>query len=362
LRVAFATIPEDQPGGIAATEHVFQAACARTGRLVPLSLPFGRRGGSGNAVRRTLEGVSDLGVFAQLVREEHPDLVHFDSAFDRRALVRDASYALLARALGQKVFFKFHGSDPELVGTRSPFWRSLIRLVLGSAAGVGVLSSPEKDALVAQGADGTKIHVMKNAVPWRRFEKAVPVRERNRLLFLARLVPTKGLADVVRAVALLKREGREVTLDVVGDGPARAPAVALAEELGVANAIRFHGHVPESDTTRFYLSSGMLVLPTEREGFSMTIFQALAAGLPILTTRVNAAADWLVEPEHVRWIPVRDPAGVARQVAHLLDHPDEADAMGVNGPARARLFDEDLLANEAIDRYTALLARNPGDR
>ena len=109
LRVAFATIPEDQPGGIAATEHVFQAACARTGRLVPLTLPFGRRGGSGNSLQRTLEGVNDLGAFARLVREERPDLVHFDSAFDRRALVRDSSYALLASALGQKVFFKYHG-------------------------------------------------------------------------------------------------------------------------------------------------------------------------------------------------------------------------------------------------------------
>ena len=361
LRVAFATIPEDQPGGIAATEHVFQAACARTGRLVPLALPFGRRGGSGNALRRIVEGVGDLATFARLVREQRPDLVHFDSAFDRRALVRDACYATLARTLGQPVVFKFHGSDPDLVATKSPFWRGLIRLVLGSAAGAFVLSSSERDALVAQGADAARIDVVKNAVPWRRFT-AGAARERNRLLFLARLVPTKGLADVVRAVSLLAREGRAVTLDVVGDGPSRAPAEALAQELGVAGQVRFHGHVPEAETTPFYETSGMLVFPTEREGFSMTIFQALAAGLPILTTKVHAAADWLVEPDNVRWIPVKDPAGIARQVAHLLDHPEEAAAMSANGPVRARLFDEDRLANEAIDRYTAVLSRTAGAR
>ena len=360
LRVAFATIPSDQPGGIAATEHVFQAACERTGRLVPSTLPFGRRGGSGSVFARTLEGVQDLGAFARLVRAEHPDLVHFDSAFDRRALVRDACYALLARALGQRTFFKFHGSDPTLVATRSPGWRALIGLVLGSATGVGVLSASEREALVARGADGAKIDVVKNVVPWRRFEGLQrPARTRNRLLFLARLVPTKGLADAVRAVALLAREGRATTLDVVGDGPSRAPAEALAQELGVAGAVTFHGHVPEAETTRFYLECGMLVLPTEREGFSMTIFQALAAGLPILTTRVNAAADWLVEPDHVRWIPAKDPAGVARQVAWLLDHPEDADRMSGLGPARARLFDEDVLAAEAIERYSSLLARTP---
>lgn len=360
LRVAFATIPSDQPGGIAATEHVFQAACVRTGRLVALTLPFGRRGDSGGVFARTLEGLQDIGAFARLVRTEHPDLVHFDSAFDRRALVRDACYALLARALGQRTFFKFHSSDPALVATRSPGWRALIGLVLGSATGVGVLSASERDALVARGADRGKIDVVRNVVPWRRFEGLErPVRTGNRVLFLARLVPTNGLADAVRAVALLAREGRATTLDVVGEGPSRAPAEALARELGIAHALTFHGQVPEAETTRFYLECGMLVLPTEREGFSTTIFQALAAGLPILTTRVNPAVDWLVEPDHVRWIPAKDPAGVARQIAWLLDHPEDVDRMSVLGPALARQFDEDVLAEEAIERYLSFLARTP---
>ncbi|MEP7027708.1 MAG: hypothetical protein ABI960_03855, partial [Candidatus Eisenbacteria bacterium] len=123
LRVAFGTIHSDMPGGIAATEHVFQAACERTGRLSALALPFGRRSLKRSALARLGERIADLAAFVRLVRRERPDLVHLDSAFDRRALVRDACYALLARALGQPVFFKFHGSDPALVRTRSPFWR-----------------------------------------------------------------------------------------------------------------------------------------------------------------------------------------------------------------------------------------------
>jgi glycosyltransferase involved in cell wall biosynthesis len=358
VRVAFGTIPSDMPGGIAATEHVFQAACERTGRLTALALPFGRRSTTRSALGRLGEGVSDLAQFARLVRREHPDLVHLDSAFDRRALVRDSAYALLARALGQPLFFKFHGSDPDLVRTRSPFWRALRRIVLGGATGVGVLSTDERAALIEEGADGEKIVVMKNVVPWRRFRSGpTPERVRNRLLFIARLVATKGMGDAIRAVALLAAEGRDVTLDVVGDGPERAPAEALARELGVEERVRFLGFVPEAETLVHYRNAGMLVFPTEREGFSMTIFQALAAGLPILTTRVNAAADWLVEPDHVLWIPARDPARVARRVAWLLDHPEAADRMSELGPKHAELFDEETLAAEAIDGYTALLDR-----
>lgn len=368
LRVAFGTIGSDMPGGIAATEHVFQAACERTGRLTALALPFGRRSRTVSALGRLGEGVSDLVAFARLVRRERPDLVHLDSAFDRRALLRDSCYSLLARALGQPLFFKFHGSDPALVATRSPLWRALTRLVLQGSAGVGVLSTEERAALITQGAEGAKISVMKNVVPWRRFRiEPRPVREHSRLLFIARLVSTKGLREAIRAVALLVREGRAVTLDVVGDGPERAPAEALTRELGLANEVRFLGYVPEADTAEHYRTAGMLLFPTEREGFSMTIFQALAAGLPILTTRVNAAADWLVEPDHVLWIPAHDPAALALKVAWLLDHPEAADRMSLLGPARAELFDEEALALEAVDRYTSLLERiralpqgNPG--
>jgi glycosyltransferase involved in cell wall biosynthesis len=289
--------------------------------------------------------------------------VHLDSAFDRRALVRDAAYAIVARVVGQKLFVKFHGSDPALVGTRSPWWRALIGLVFGAAGGVGVLSGDEKEALVAAGWPAGKIAVVKNVVPWRRFELSPgvtpPVREPLRFLFLARLVATKGLDDAIRALEIVRRTGPLATLDVVGDGPARAGAEAVVVRLGLGEAVRFHGHVPEAETERFYRTAGALVLPTEREGFSMTIFQAVAAGLPVLTTRVNAAKDWLAEPDQVLWVRVHDPAHVAARALELLAKPEIAQHMLTAGPARARAFDEDRVAAEYVDLYTRCVRRSP---
>jgi len=363
LHIAFGTIPADMPGGIAATEHVFQAALARTGRVVVRPLPFGSRSHGQGAPARLGEGLADLAQFAALVVRERPDLVHLDSAFDRRALVRDAAYALVARAFGQRLFVKFHGSDPSLVATRSPWWRALTGLVFGACAGVGVLSGDERDALVAAGWPADKIAVVKNVVPWRRFVCApgepLPARDPLALLFLARLVPTKGLDDALRALALVRAAGKAVTLDVVGDGPSRAGAEALARDLGLGAAVRFHGQVPEADTARFYATSGALVLPTEREGFSMTIFQAVAAGLPVLTTRVNAAKDWLREPDQVLWVRAHDPANVAERLRELFAHPEIAQRMFTEGPLVARTFDEDRVAAEYADLYTRCVRRTP---
>jgi glycosyltransferase involved in cell wall biosynthesis len=361
LHIAFGTIPADMPGGIAATEHVFQAALARTGRVVVHPLPFGSRTHGQGALARLGEGLADLARFSALVVRERPDLVHLDSAFDRRALVRDAGYALFARALGQRLFVKFHGSDPSLVATRSPWWRAVTALVFGACAGVGVLSGDERDALVAAGWPADKIAVVKNVVPWRRFARApgdpAPARDPLAFLFLARLVPTKGLDDALRALALVRAAGKAATLDVVGDGPSRSGAEALARELGLGAAVRFHGQVPEAETVRFYATSGALVLPTEREGFSMTIFQAVAAGLPVLTTRVNAAKDWLREPDHVLWVRAHDPANVAGRVLELFANPEIAQRMFTEGPLVARTFDEDRVAAEYADLYTRCVRR-----
>jgi len=341
------------PGGIAATEHVFQAALARTGKVELLSLPFGRRDTRQNPLARGLEGFLDLFRFAALVVRKRPDLVHLDTAYDARALLRDAAYATVARLLGQTLFLKLHGSDPALVAQHTGPWGALTRWVFGAAGGIGVLSSDERAAFLAAGIEADKLHVVKNVVPWRRFafDGPPPRRTLTRLLFLARLVETKGLNDAIAAVALLRRAGHDVTLDVVGDGPARRSAEALAARLELSPYVRFHGHVPEADTERFYRSAGSLVFPTEREGFSMTIFQALAAGLPILTTRVNAAADWLEEPDHVLWVHAHDPEDVARRAGELLARPEIAARMSVQGPVKAREFDEARVADEFLVVY-----------
>jgi glycosyltransferase involved in cell wall biosynthesis len=349
------------PGGIAATEHVFQDALARTGRAELTALPFGRRSARQSPPARAVEGVVDLFRFSAAIVRDRPDLVHLDSAFDRRALLRDTGYAAVARLLRQPLFLKLHGSDPDLVRLRTGPWAALKRFVFGAAAGIGVLSSDEKAAFVEAGADPEQLFVVKNVVPWRKYavDGPPPRRPLGRMLFLARLVETKGLNDAIAAVSLVRREGYDVTLDVVGDGPARRSAEALVARLELRPFVRFHGHVPEADTERFYRASGMLVLPTEREGFSMTIFQALAAGLPILTTRVNAAKDWLREPDHVLWVNVHEPEHVAARAIELLTAPEIAARMAVQGPVWAREFDEARVADEFLRVYNRARQRHP---
>jgi glycosyltransferase involved in cell wall biosynthesis len=358
LRILVGTIRPGMPGGIFVTESAFEKACAESGAVEVRRIAFGRRHPRESPFMRTLMRPLDWLVYAWRVIRERPDVVHLNSAFDRRALVRDIGYAVLSAWLRQPLFLKFHGSDHTLLETRSRFWRLLTRATLARATAIGVLSSEEKRNFVAAGHPEGRFFVVKNVVDWRRLESGTwPREDPARLLFIARMVPGKGLADVIRAVRLLADRGRRVTLTAVGDGPARAEAEALVVSLGLADRVRFTGAVPEAETPRYYLESGMLVFPTEREGFSMTIFQSLAAGLPILTTRCRAAADYLREPDHCLWVRPHDPEGLAERIGWLLDHPEAAARMSNAGRRLAREFDAAPVALEYIEVYRRIARR-----
>jgi glycosyltransferase involved in cell wall biosynthesis len=358
--VLFGTIGPGMPGGLFITEDAFQRACTRTGRVEVGHIGYGRQYPEEGPLRLALRQCADLVAYAVRLARRRPDVVHLNTAYDRRALGRDLGFAWISAWFGQPLFLKLHGSDAKLLEDHSPFWRWMSRQVLDRAGAIGVLSSEERENFVRAGYDGAKIHVVKNVVDWRRFTSgAWPRQDPTQLLFIARFIPAKGLLDVLRALKLLRDQGRSLHLVCVGDGPQRAEAEALARELGLAAAVRFTGQVSESATTDYYLNSFALVIPTSHpEGFSMTIFQSVAAGLPILTTRIRAAADYLSEPDNVLWVEPHRPERLAERLAWLIDHGDIAAAMSRNNQVRARDFDGERLVDEFVPLYRAIVSTN----
>lgn len=360
LEVLFGTIGPGMPGGLFITEDSFQRACTRSGQVAVGHIGYGRQYPEEGPLRLAVRQIADLFSYALRLARRRPDVVHLNTAYDRRALGRDLGFAWISALFGQPLFLKLHGSDARLLEHPSRFWRWMSRQVLDRAGAIGVLSSEERENFVRAGYDGAKIHVVKNAVDWRRFEHGEwPRRDPNQLLFIARFIPAKGLLDVLRALKCLRDQGRPLHLMCVGDGPQRAEAEALTRELGLEPAVRFTGQVSETATTDYYLNSFALVIPTSHpEGFSMTIFQSVAAGLPILTTRIRAAADYLREPDNVLWVEPHQPERLAERLAWLIEHGEAAAAMSRNNRIRARDFDGDRLVEEFVPIYRGLAAGN----
>ncbi len=110
--------------------------------------------------------------------------------------------------------------------------------------------------------------------------------EPNRVLFLSRLHPKKGVHHLLEAVAKLKERGMNVTLDIAGDGDGDYPADLLrqVETLGLRDQTTFLGHIVEPERSNLLARSDVMVLPTAQENFGLALIEALAAGTPVVTT------------------------------------------------------------------------------
>jgi glycosyltransferase involved in cell wall biosynthesis len=290
------------------------------------------------------------------------DLIHINTSFDTKALLRDAVVVPKLRSDTTKIFLKFHGSDARLLQTKNPALALMRGRLLAHVHGIGVLSTEERENFLRAGVSEKQVFLVKNVVersdqrpdPGFRKQLNLPA-DSTLLLFIGRFIPAKGLLDAIRAVALLRDQGQQFVLLSLGDGPARREAEAEVERLNLRNHVRFFGHVAEARAAAFYAHSQVLIFPTYHyEGFPMVIFNAAAAGLPIVTTRIRAAADYLHEPENCLWVEPRNPEQLAEKIGKLLQNAELATAMGANNQQLATRFSAEIVTLEYVRAYQVL--------
>jgi glycosyltransferase involved in cell wall biosynthesis len=183
------------------------------------------------------------------------------------------------------------GYDPELDWLHRPMlpltrriWRGAYRVVANSQA---------LRLLALNSAPGLPIEVISNGATE---TAALPEPRRAdtglRILSVSRLIARKGLDTLIAALAQAGRP--DLSLDIVGDGPIRASLSQLAASLGVADRVRLHGFLDQSGLARLYAQADIFVLPSVAESCSMALLEAMAAGLPLIATKVGGTIE-LVE-------------------------------------------------------------------
>lgn len=140
-----------------------------------------------------------------------------------------------------------------------------------------------------------------------------------RLATVGRLSANKNQAQVIEAVARLRREGRDVMLDVVGDGPMRDALVALAGELGVAERVTFHGPVEHERVLEIMSAAHMNVLATRQEGYGKVLLEGMAAGAVPVFGDSPLAGEISGNGRRGTVLPDVDAATIASAVAALAD-------------------------------------------
>ncbi len=161
---------------------------------------------------------------------------------------------------------------------------------------------------------------------------------------------SKGHADLLAAAATLAAEGLDLRVAVVGTGHRGRPEIEKrAAELGIAERVHLLGF--RHDVPRILAGSDVFVLPTPSEGLSIAVMEAMAAGLPVVATRVGGNPE-LVEPGKTGYlVPVGDAAALADAMRPLARDAAVRRAMGRAGRARVT---HEFKAEKMVERYAAL--------
>jgi glycosyltransferase involved in cell wall biosynthesis len=147
-------------------------------------------------------------------------------------------------------------------------------------------------------------------------------------------VPRKGLETLIEAVARLTREGIEVKCRLAGTGPLRQRLWQDIRSRGLESTVLLVGDLHGSDLQSFYTSLDLYVLPSEDEGMPVSVLEAMAAELPVVSTAVGAVPDMVVDGATGYLLAPGDGAGLAAAIRHLALHPEEATRMGHAGRQR----------------------------
>jgi glycosyltransferase involved in cell wall biosynthesis len=170
------------------------------------------------------------------------------------------------------------------------------------------------------------------------------------LLFAGRLRYYKGLDVLLHALSLLPG----VQLVVVGDGPMGEEWKRLTDALGLRDRVTFAGEVPDEDLPAYHHAADIFVLPANAraEAFGAVLLEAMASGLPCVTTEVGTGTSWVVQDSITGLIvPPRDPQALADAIRSLLDDPQRRVIMG--HAARARV-EAEFTMEQMITRVQAV--------
>jgi glycosyltransferase involved in cell wall biosynthesis len=226
---------------------------------------------------------------------------------------------MLGKYFNKPVVITARGSDVNLL-PQFPLPRRMIQWAASNAHGIITVSQALKDRLVQLGAAPSAVTPLRNGVDLQRFEPLDRDAIRNQLgiagytmISVGNLIELKGHHLVIRA--LQRMPG--VLLLIAGKGPDRGKLETLAQELGVAERVRFLGAVQQTELKLYLNAADVMVLASSREGWANVLLESMACGTPVVASNVGGSPEVVAAPEAGLLMSEYSSDGVADAVQRL---------------------------------------------
>ena len=213
-----------------------------------------------------------------------------------------------------------------------------------------------KRRLIELGCNEDKIIVHRMGIDCSKFSFSPRLLDTDRpirLLSIARLVEKKGLEYGIRAVAKLARSHQNIEYQIAGDGSLQSKLEQLIQELDVKDKVKLLGWKKQSEILELLNGADILLAPSvtsqngDREGIPVTLMEAMARGLPVLSTQHSGIPELVQDGISGFLVPERDVDALADKLDYLISHPEDWAKMGRAGRA---FVEENYDINKLNDR------------
>ena len=346
IRVVLLGPTTDQKGGMATV----QASILSMGDRYPdLSLSHISTHDEGSSVHRIAIFLKALRRFLGILLKNEADVFHMHVS-ERGSVVRKSILTVAAITFRKSVIMHTHGCEFHTFYENLPaIGQSFVSWVFQQCDYVIALSDSWKDYYVSRcGLDARKVLVLHNPV---EIPDAIPNRqggEKVRFTFLGRVGKRKGALDLIQAFSRLSPEQkRRSELTLAGDGIVEQ-ATEMVKALDLEDHVTLPGWIDRDERNKILQASDVFVLPSYNEGLPVAMLEAMAWGLPVITTPVGGIPEVVTPDQHGILVEPGDVETLSASLQAFIESEELRLTMGKNARKRVEPFN--------LDSYFSTLA------
>jgi glycosyltransferase involved in cell wall biosynthesis len=318
-RVIVVSLSKDRRGGVAAVLSTLAEAGFFSDRVI-----YHYSCGDGGQARKLYSALRQWLGFVQAIRRHKPDLIHIHFSSDM-SFWRKVPYIYWARLCGIKLLLQVHPSHfSDYLQKQKSGVRKFILAVLKQADAIAFANSGMVDFFQPL-LPRQRLYYIENPVNLTHYSFQRGPRK-EQALFLGAILKGKGVYDIVRAAPLVIGRHPFFKFILCGDHELDKLQRLIVQQ-GLANHFELRSWIGYETKVQLLSESAMLLLPSYSEGFPMVVLEAMASGLPVITTPVGGMAKALTDGVQVLFAPPRQANQLADKILYLLDHPDVKDAL-----------------------------------
>ncbi len=322
MRILVTTPLMSRPGGVSQYLRVVRPHMQNDVQYFTI----GKRDEDERADRSFMRILQDAWLFATTLKGSDFEIVHLNPSFSSKALIRDGVLLLISKGFGKSVVVFMHGWNHSFERFLSQHLSWLFRFVYGRADAFIVLSNEFQRKLKSLGYDkavfvqGAPVEddLLDESRRQPALRPASGRRTKFNILFLARVEKEKGIYEALETYRRLKEKYSFVSLTVAGDGCELTGAVRYACDQRLSD-VSFSGYVEGSAKYELLQAADAYLFPSYTEGLPLSVLEAMAYGLPVVTRAVGGLRDFFEDVVMGYMTESHDPEVFTSLLSRLID-------------------------------------------